>query len=89
MNEKELEELKNQILKTIHEDPDYYKEYQCETLFQQIIDGIVESDDVIGSIVNVLYSYNAMLTSIVSTISKDADENTVALLVQQLKDMLE
>ena len=86
MNEKEL---KNQIMEIIHDDAEYNKTYQQHTLFQQIIDGIVESDDIVGSIVNTLYSYNAMLTSIVSTISKDADENTVALLIQQLKDMLE
>ena len=85
-NRYELEEL---IMMTVANNKDYKKEYECNPLFHEIIEGITNSDDVIEAIVNTLYSYNQMLTSITAVVAQNADDESIDKLVNSLTEQLE
>ena len=84
-NRYELEEL---IMMTVANNKDYKKEYECNPLFHEIIEGITNSDDVIEAIVNALYSYNQMLTNITSVIAQNADDESVNKVIENLQNQL-
>ena len=64
-------------------------EYKNNPLFHEIIDGIRESDNPMESIVNTLYSYNQMLTSITAVVAQNADDESIDKLVNSLTEQLE
>ena len=85
-NRYELEEL---VMMEVANNKDYKKEYECNPLFHEIIEGITNSDDVIEAIVNTLYSYNQMLTNISSVIANNADDESVNKVIKNLESQLE
>lgn len=84
-----MENLKNKLMECIMSDDNYKAEYEENKLFSQIIDGIVESNDPIDSIINALYSYNQMLTTVVGAIAVNMDEKTVQDSIKMFEDTLE
>lgn len=81
-------ELKKDITDVIRNNEDYKREYENNTLFHQIIEGITDSDNIVESFIDAIYSYNQMLSSVVSTIAQTADEKTVQAAINNFESVL-
>lgn len=84
-----MDNFKDIFMHIIWGNKDYNEEYWNNPLFHEIINGIVESEEPLESIVNTLYSYNQMLTNITSVIAKDADDESVNKIINNLTGQLE
>lgn len=84
-----MQEVNELFMNEVTKNSEYWKEYLVNPLFHEIIDGIRESDNPMESIVNTLYSYNQMLTSITAVVAQNADDESVDKLVDSLTEQLE
>lgn len=84
-----MQEVNELFMNEVTKNGEYWKEYLVNPLFHEIIDGIRESDNPMESIVNTLYSYNQMLTSITAIVAQNADDESVDKLVNSLTEQLE
>ena len=84
-----MQEINELFMNEVTKNSKYWKEYLTNPLFHEIIDGIRESDNPMESIVNTLYSYNQMLTSITAVVAQNADDESIDKLVNSLTEQLE
>ena len=84
-----MQKINELFMNEVSNNSEYWKEYLTNPLFHEIIDGIRESDNPMESIVNTLYSYNQMLTSITAVIAQNADDESVNKIINNLTGQLE
>ena len=84
-----MQEVNELFMNEVTKNSEYWKEYLTNPLFHEIIDGIRESDNPMESIVNTLYSYNQMLTSITAVVAQNADDESVNKIINNLSGQLE
>ena len=84
-----MQKINELFMNEVSNNSEYWKEYLTNPLFHEIIDGIRESDNPMESIVNTLYSYNQMLTSITAVVAQNADDESVDKLINTLTGQLE
>ena len=84
-----MQEVNELFMNEVTKNSEYWKEYLNNPLFHEIIYGIRESDNPMESIVNTLYSYNQMLTSITAVVAQNADDESIDKLVNSLTEQLE
>ena len=84
-----MQKINELFMNEVSNNSEYWKEYLTNPLFHEIIDGIRESDDPMESIVNTLYSYNQMLTSITAVVAQNADDESVNKIINNLTGQLE
>ena len=84
-----MQEVNELFMNEVTKNSEYWKEYLTNPLFHEIIDGIRESDNPMESIINTLYSYNQMLTSITAVVAQNADDESVNKIINNLTGQLE
>lgn len=84
-----MQKINELFMNEVSSNSEYWKEYLTNPLFHEIIDGIRESDNPMESIVNTLYSYNQMLTSITAVVAQNADGESVNKIINNLTGQLE
>ena len=84
-----MQKINELFMNEVSNNSEYWKEYLTNPLFHEIIDGIRESDNPMESIVNTLYSYNQMLTSITAVVAQNADDESVNKIINNLSGQLE
>ena len=84
-----MQKINELFMNEVSNNSEYWKEYLTNPLFHEIIDGIRESDNPMESIVNTLYSYNQMLTSITAVVAQNADDESVNKIINDLTGQLE
>ena len=84
-----MQKINELFMNEVSNNSEYWKEYLTNPLFHEIIDGIRESDNPMESIVNTLYSYNQMLTSITAVVAQNADDESVNKIINNLTEQLE
>lgn len=84
-----MQKINELFMNEVSNNSEYWKEYLTNPLFHEIIDGIRESDNPMESIVNTLYSYNQMLTSITAVVAQNADDESVNKIINNLTGQLE
>ena len=84
-----MQKINELFMNEVSHNSEYWKEYLTNPLFHEIIDGIRESDNPMESIVNTLYSYNQMLTSITAVVAQNADDESVNKIINNLTGQLE
>lgn len=84
-----MQKINELFMNEVSSNSEYWKEYLTNPLFHEIIDGIRESDNPMESIVNTLYSYNQMLTSITAVVAQNADDESVNKIINNLTGQLE
>ena len=84
-----MQKINELFMNEVSSNSEYWKEYLTNPLFHEIIDGIRESDNPMESIVNTLYSYNQMLTSITAVVAQNADDEYVNKIINNLTGQLE
>lgn len=84
-----MQKINELFMNEVSSNSEYWKEYLTNPLFHEIIDGIRESDNPMESIVNILYSYNQMLTSITAVVAQNADDESVNKIINNLTGQLE
>lgn len=84
-----MQKINELFMNEVSNNSEYRKEYLTNPLFHEIIDGIRESDNPMESIVNTLYSYNQMLTSITAVVAQNADDESVNKIINNLTGQLE
>lgn len=85
-------ELKTKITRCILNNEEYKNEFYNNNLFHEIIYGILNSntdEDTIECIVNTLYSYNQMLSTVMTAVANNANDETVQSLISNLQNILE
>lgn len=84
-----MQKVNELLMNEVARNNDYRNEYLNNPLFHEIIDGIKNSDNPMESIVNTLYSYNQMLTSITAVVAQNTDDESVNKLINTLTEQLE
>lgn len=84
-----MQKINELFMNEVSNNSEYWKEYLTNPLFHEIIDGIRESDNPMESIINTLYSYNQMLTSITAVVAQNADDESVNKIINNLTGQLE
>ena len=84
-----MQKINELFMNEVSNNSEYWTEYLTNPLFHEIIDGIRESDNPMESIVNTLYSYNQMLTSITAVVAQNADDESVNKIINNLTGQLE
>ena len=84
-----MQKINELFMNEVSNNSEYWKEYVTNPLFHEIMDGIRESDNPMESIVNTLYSYNQMLTSITAVVAQNADDESVNKIINNLTGQLE